>query len=60
MEGIQTWRALHAHLLTTNLKAKPREKDFTFMMVMAYSYLSKPQGKTVALPLSTSGKQQPN
>jgi hypothetical protein len=48
--------------LTNNeiLKAKPREKDFTLHDGDGCSCSSKPPVKTLALPLSTTGKQQPN
>ncbi|STW05247.1 phage integrase [Klebsiella grimontii] len=46
MEGIQAWRALHAHLLTTKyLKLNPVKKTSPYMMVMACSCSSKTTGK---------------
>lgn len=61
MEGIQIWRVSHAPSLTMkSLKPNPVKKTSPFMMVMACSCSSKPLVKTLALPLSTTGKQQPH
>lgn len=49
-------------LLTNNeiLKAKLREKDFTLHDGDGLFLLFKPPVKTLAFPLSTTGKQQPH